>query len=171
MFNVPRISSSSRMPPQTSSPLSIPAIDETIAKLNEASIKLQQKSEHENIIAITELGYFGVTNQKCGGGNINVPSIALLREGNPENCKNILPHAEILNFLKERKLEIFIPVDFITHLELRQGLSVLIPTLNRIEKTATIHADLGSTGLSIYRDPKLRNRIIIESSTIMPEAA
>lgn len=156
---------------QTSTPLSVAAINETIEKLGEAATRLEQASEHEGIIAITELGYFGVTEQKCGGGLANVPSIALLREGSPESCKNILPHSELLAFLKAKKIEIFIPLDFVTHPELKQGLAILIPTINRIANTATIHEDLGATGLSIYRDPRLRNRITIESSAVIPEAA
>lgn len=171
MFKASSATSSSKTTTQISKPLSISAIDETIAKLNEAAAKLQQKSEHEDIIAITELGYFGVSSQKCGGGQALVPSISLLKEGSPENCRNILPHAEILNFLKEKKLELFIPVSFITHPGIRQGFAILFPTISRIANTATIHEDLGSTGLSIYRDPRNRGRITIESATVSPVAA
>ena len=163
--------STSRAKVQMATTLSEIAINETVDKLTEAATKLQQIPENEGVIAITEFGYFGVTKQKSGAGTSFIPSIALLKEDEPNAAKNTLPDIEFLEFLQERKLEIFIPINFITHPELKQGLGFLTPTLNRIAKTADIHAKLGFTGLSIYRDPTLRSRITIESATFMPEAA
>lgn len=147
---------------QNFSPLTKKTIDTVIEDLIDAASGLAKQTNHQNTVAITPRGYFGVISQKCGAGLADVPSLTILTEGIPPHTKNILPPAELLTFMNERGLEIYIPVSLITNEKLEDGLAELLPTLGRIQRTPDIEVNLGSSGLALYRDPVSRNKITLQ---------
>lgn len=147
---------------QNFSALSTETISTVVENLIDAATALAKQTNHKNTVAITPRGYFGVTSQKCGGGLADVPSMTILTEGMPPHMKNILPPTELLTFMNERNLEIYIPVSLITNEKLEDGLLELLPTLGRIQKTADIQVNLGSSGLALHRDPVSRNKITLQ---------